>query len=124
MENNRWYFLRDEAVAMISDLETRLRKMTTTELEVVTARLAGLRNEIHGVLIAPSDRLEAENAELAGVPKFEKTYCSQCGGQFGPGNHGFSHCSEHRKASGDGGNGRVYNDLLAAIPEYPENGKW
>jgi hypothetical protein len=28
--------------------------------------------------------------------KFEKTFCSQCGGEFGPGDHGFSHCSTHR----------------------------
>jgi len=24
----------------------------------------------------------------------------------------------------DGGNGRVYNDLLAAVPKYKENGEW
>lgn len=27
--------------------------------------------------------------------RFPKTYCSQCGGEFGPGNAGFSHCSDH-----------------------------
>jgi hypothetical protein len=27
---------------------------------------------------------------------FAKTYCSQCGGEFGPGESGFSHCSDHR----------------------------
>lgn len=27
--------------------------------------------------------------------RFEKTYCSQCGGEFGPGDHGYSHCSDH-----------------------------
>ena len=30
------------------------------------------------------------------MPKFEKTSCSQCGGEFGPGDHGFSHCFSHR----------------------------
>lgn len=29
------------------------------------------------------------------MPRFEKTYCSQCGAEFGPGDHGFSHCDEH-----------------------------
>jgi hypothetical protein len=29
--------------------------------------------------------------------KFSKTYCSQCGGEFGPGNAGYSHCRDHRK---------------------------
>lgn len=32
------------------------------------------------------------------VPKFEKTFCSQCGGEFGPGEHGYSHCSDHKDA--------------------------
>ena len=29
------------------------------------------------------------------TPKFQKTYCSHCGGEFGPGNHGYSHCENH-----------------------------
>ena len=29
-------------------------------------------------------------------PKFKKTYCSQCGKEFGPGDHGFSSCIDHR----------------------------
>jgi hypothetical protein len=28
-------------------------------------------------------------------PKFEKTFCSQCGGEFGPGDSGYSHCVDH-----------------------------
>lgn len=32
-------------------------------------------------------------------PRFTETYCSQCGQTFGPGNHGYSHCSEHKNAS-------------------------
>lgn len=27
--------------------------------------------------------------------KFIATYCSQCGGSFGPGDNGYSHCSQH-----------------------------
>jgi hypothetical protein len=50
--------------------------------------------------------LEAENKSMSdrlyriaiGLPQYEKTYCSQCGGEFGPGNHGFSHCSNHYSA--------------------------
>jgi hypothetical protein len=30
-------------------------------------------------------------------PRFDKTYCSQCGGTFGPGDQGFSHCDDHPK---------------------------
>lgn len=28
-------------------------------------------------------------------PKFAKTFCSQCGGEFGPGDSGYSHCVDH-----------------------------
>jgi hypothetical protein len=28
-------------------------------------------------------------------PRFAETFCSSCGRGFGPGNHGFSHCSDH-----------------------------
>ena len=31
---------------------------------------------------------------------FPETSCSQCGGSFGPGTHGFSHCADHTLASG------------------------
>lgn len=27
--------------------------------------------------------------------RFAQTYCSQCGGSFGPGNHGYSSCRSH-----------------------------
>lgn len=29
------------------------------------------------------------------MPKFNETFCSQCGGSFGPGDAGFSHCDQH-----------------------------
>ena len=29
--------------------------------------------------------------------KFEKTFCSQCGGEFGPGNEGYSRCKDHQR---------------------------
>lgn len=28
--------------------------------------------------------------------KFDKTFCSQCGRSFGPGNSGYSHCNSHK----------------------------
>lgn len=28
--------------------------------------------------------------------KYPETFCSQCGGEFGPGNQGFSHCENHK----------------------------
>lgn len=32
------------------------------------------------------------------MPKFDKVSCSNCGREFGPGDHGFSHCDQHDKA--------------------------
>jgi hypothetical protein len=29
------------------------------------------------------------------MARFEQTSCSQCGREFGPGAHGFSHCADH-----------------------------
>lgn len=34
---------------------------------------------------------------MQNIPKFDATYCSQCGKVFGPGNHGFSHCTDHQQ---------------------------
>jgi hypothetical protein len=33
------------------------------------------------------------------MPKFNETFCSQCGKSFGPGDTGYSHCSDHRAAA-------------------------
>ncbi len=30
-------------------------------------------------------------------PKFLNVFCSQCGQEFGPGDHGFSHCANHKR---------------------------
>lgn len=30
--------------------------------------------------------------------RFPETFCSQCGGSFGPGPSGFSHCDQHSSA--------------------------
>lgn len=31
------------------------------------------------------------------APRFDEVSCSQCGKTFGPGNHGYSHCEDHRE---------------------------
>jgi len=44
-------------------------------------------------------KLMNETAKDSGDPpqmaKFENVSCSQCGQSFGPGEHGYSHCSDH-----------------------------
>lgn len=32
----------------------------------------------------------------AKAARFPVTYCSNCGKAFGPGDHGFSHCTSHK----------------------------
>ena len=36
-----------------------------------------------------------EEGRAISAPRFHTTYCSQCGGEFGPGDHGFSDCRDH-----------------------------
>lgn len=48
---------------------------------------------------APGLELDARGVLVSvGIPtyKFLNVVCSQCGGEFGPGNHGFSHCENHK----------------------------
>lgn len=45
-------------------------------------------------------RSAVEKATGASKPRFEQVFCSQCGGEFGPGDSGYSHCEDHRKATG------------------------
>lgn len=42
------------------------------------------------------DRWEMLRAFIIAHYKFPKTYCSQCGQEFGPGDSGYSHCQDHR----------------------------
>lgn len=38
--------------------------------------------------------------EPDGAPRFANVGCSQCGRMFGPGEHGYSHCADHRGQHG------------------------
>lgn len=56
------------------------------------------------------------------APKFETTFCSQCGGEFGPGEHGYSHCSDHKgeklrrlRDLGKEGPGMSFDDVNKAV---------
>lgn len=41
------------------------------------------------------DELFVEQTKLPAY-KYPETFCSQCGGEFGPGNEGFSHCENYK----------------------------
>ena len=46
---------------------------------------------------------DAAVAKITGAaPRFPDVSCSQCGQSFGPGDSGFSHCSNHRHLKGKG----------------------
>lgn len=44
--------------------------------------------------------LGSTSARMMKEAKFEKTYCSQCGADLGPGECGASHCGQHRRMPG------------------------
>lgn len=51
--------------------------------------------------------------------RFDNTYCSQCGGEFGPGDSGYSNCRDHNRAGlpNNGDQGEHKARLIAAAPE-------
>jgi len=60
------------------------------------------------------------------MAKFDKTYCSQCGAEFGPGDSGYSHCDQHKDSAEFGLKPLRYNysiptlrylDRIRGIPE-------
>jgi hypothetical protein len=45
--------------------------------------------------------------------RIDKTYCSQCGGEFGPGTSGYSHCDQHEgRTNFDGMSDAVRKTML------------
>lgn len=42
------------------------------------------------------DRITIAADQNKAAPKFANVSCSQCGQEFGPGDHGFSHCENHK----------------------------
>jgi hypothetical protein len=53
------------------------------------------------------------------MPKFENVSCSQCGRDFGPGDHGFSHCRDHMRQGPT-----EYVDVVFDGPPAPEAGRF
>lgn len=48
------------------------------------------------ILRPQRDMMETQLYRLSmGLPRFENVSCSQCGRDFGPGDHGLSHCEDH-----------------------------
>ncbi len=77
-------------------------------LDIVTETTRPPARPFSDVAYLPLRHLQAAQAALsaAGIevpqdptptpsPKFSRVSCSNCGGQFGPGDHGYSHCESH-----------------------------
>lgn len=60
------------------------------ELEVVRRERQLIRDELLGLQTLLQDPVQMPEY------RFPNVTCSQCGGEFGPGNHGFSHCENHQ----------------------------
>lgn len=75
-----------------------VREIGSKDSEAIDSRYIGLR------VAAGETWAKGMTAKYAGIwrgaYRFQKTSCSNCGNDFGPGDHGFSHCENHtgRKA--------------------------
>ncbi|HDV8348800.1 TPA: hypothetical protein RKT01_000536 [Burkholderia vietnamiensis] len=95
---------RDERNEAIAERVTfDVLPFSTEQVAVLDAALRrGYIEDVYEVWNTCQDVLKAEiarriaAADLAGsVPSFDNVGCSQCGRRFGPGNAGFSHCTDH-----------------------------
>ena len=67
----------------------RLRDFNAALIEILLKRIDHKAGD--DALSDAFDRLNKEPRY-----KFRRTYCSQCGQEFGPGDHGYSHCIDHK----------------------------
>ncbi|SAK33234.1 hypothetical protein [Burkholderia multivorans] len=95
---------RDERNEAIADGVTfDVLPFSTEQIAVLDAALRRGRiedvyevwNVCKATLDAEIERRIAEADIAAAAPRFANVYCSSCGQSFGPGNKGFSHCTDH-----------------------------
>jgi hypothetical protein len=77
----------DEAMRLLRSCLVCLKEMPDSIVELLTT---ADRNIISKGLIYQADRYAGRR-----VYAHQTVSCSQCGGDFGPGDHGFSHCENH-----------------------------
>lgn len=73
-----------DCACYIHDIVTKLNERMRREMDD-----QGLLDEFIAVDLSRLDALILE------FPRFHNVVCSQCGQSFGPGDAGFSHCSDH-----------------------------
>jgi len=87
----------------LRDLYARLEVAERMARALMVANAAmshGLPGSIYANARAAVEGVLAEWEALKPTHKFASVSCSNCGQQFGPGDHGYSHCENHagRKA--------------------------
>lgn len=81
--------------------ETHRNPVTDTVNDVFGLSAIADYDAVLDAIDAAISRAEAaDKPESISAPKFAVTGCSQCGQEFGPGDHGYSHCENHRGVSG------------------------
>lgn len=65
--------------------------------DVVSTRNNSIKPTRKKLTATDRKKITAYQSSVAKIlkPKFSKTFCSQCGNEFEPGNSGFSSCKEH-----------------------------
>ena len=81
-----------------------LVKQSLVDRSLLDELAALLQAAGYNLILARARKREIEREGIASQgalaifrePRYLETYCSHCGGTFGPGDHGFSHCDNHR----------------------------
>ena len=100
--------------ALIDDLASMCRRLSYSVKRAGNDQLAHQcvvllkKYDLGGSVLRTHENTSASEAEREGgqnpvvtptkppAYRFNNVTCSQCGGEFGPGNHGFSHCENHK----------------------------
>lgn len=89
--------LHDELARMrdaLHDVAMATGPLGSSEADAAMSRCFGSLARIE---MAAGVREERTGVRPTTAPRFEMTYCSQCGSEQGPGDCGVSHCNRHRE---------------------------
>lgn len=87
----------------MNEIEQMVNEIVTSTRERIVSRFVG-GEDIKWILEASPaiveeclrQRIKAlEAGQEDKKPRFGMVHCSQCGGGFGPGDYGYSHCEDH-----------------------------
>lgn len=85
------------AVALLRASEGRVPMSADQALDLIT-KATGWQNPPPSFYHVLRNTEKHHGVHPKPAARFSQTHCSQCGGSFGPGNAGFSHCSDHTAA--------------------------